>query len=361
MKRSTIAILSIILTAMTLSCQPMNRTADISDRVYALALQGDVKQAIAVLDSIPPRDLTKDLKKLRDDSHKRFIEGVDPEPPAGSDSGAVGLLRIFQGYWRNALMKTAPDSILEERLLADVSAYLKQQYPPAATLSVKKIQERIEPLYLGYLKSRGYHSTEPGKTGTLYDLLVWREEETKDYRIELPGGLQNVRVVFMDKFLTLGWEEFATFGTSYPGGWTKPNALYCVKAAYDTSSEDFRVSYLTHEAQHFADNACYPKLQQPDLEYRAKLAELSKTNEMKDRLIKRFIVNALDDSTQAHSFADHCLVRDLSRKVFSQEYVADPARWEKIKAPVINMAARELLKANSAALDQIKGVERLIR
>ena len=353
-----IFILSCIITGATLlNCHPKTQDNRM-ERINALALQGDVKQAIAVLDSIPAGELTKQQQRLLDATRKRFIEGDDPAPPAGSDSGAVGLLRIFQGYWRHALMKTAPDSVLDQKLMADVSAYLKQQYPPAAKLSVKQIQEQIEPLYLGYLTSRG---TEPGKTGNLYDLLVWREQEAKDYKIELPGGVQNVRVVFMDKFLTLGWEEFATFGVSYPGGWTKSDALYCVKSAYNTGSEDFRVSYLTHEAQHFADNARYPKLQQPDLEYRAKLAELCKTDQLKDRLIQDFIVNALDDSTQAHSFADHCLIRDLSRKLFQREYVSDAKQWHGIKPGAINAAAKELLEANSAELDKIKNVERYIR
>jgi hypothetical protein len=331
------------------------------DRIYAHALQGDVKQAIAALDSIPPRDLTKQHKQLRDEYHARFVAGENPDPPAGSDSGAVGLLRIFQGYWRNSLMKASPDLVLEERLMAEVSGYFKQHYPPAAKLSLKQIEEQIDTLYLGYLKSRGYHSTEPGKTGNLYDLLVWAEQEATDYKIELPGGIQNVRVVFMDKFLTLGWEEFATFGTSYPGGWTKSDALYCVKQAYEPDSEDFHVSYLTHEAQHFADNARYPRLQQPDLEYRAKLAELCKTDTLKDRLIKRFIVNALDDSTQAHSFADHCVIRDLSRKLFKSDYVTDLGLWKALKPGALNAAANELLLANSAALDKQKDIERYIR
>ncbi len=219
----------------------------------------------------------------------------------------------------------------------------------------------VSALYYRYLRSRGYHATGLGTTGNIVDMLVWAEQEAKDYRIELPGGVQNVRVVFMDKFLTLGWEEFATFGVSYPGGWTKSDALYCVKQAYDPGSEDFQVSYLTHEAQHFADNARYPKLQQPDLEYRAKLAELSKTKMLKDTLIKRFIVNALDDPTQAHSFADRCVIRDLSRKLFQQDCVNDPTLWQRIKPEALNAAARELLLANSAALDKARNTERYIR
>ena len=135
MKNPAVSFLGAILTVLCTSCDTMTKETDIADRVSAYALQGNVKQAIAVLDSIPATGLTKPLTKLRDDYHHRFIDGVDPEPPAGSDSGAVGLLRIFQHYWRDALMKTAPDSTLEKRLLSEVSLYLKKQYSPAATLS----------------------------------------------------------------------------------------------------------------------------------------------------------------------------------------------------------------------------------
>jgi hypothetical protein len=271
------------------------------------------------------------------------------------------MLRIFQGYWREALMKAAPDSALEKRLMDSLATYFRQNYPPAAALTMEQALGQLDTLYLGFLRSRGYKATELGTTGTLYDLLVWGQQEARDYTIELAGGPQRVRVVFMDKFLTLGWEEFATFGTSYPGGWTKPDALYCVRKAYDIGSEDFQVSYLTHEAQHFADNAKYTKLRQSDLEYRAKLSELSKTKKLKDRLIRRFIVNARDDPGLAHSFANHCLIRDLSRMVFQQDYVTEPLKWHDIKFPAVNAAARELLEANSAVLDTIKDVERFIK
>lgn len=360
-KNRRIVIISLVITMSAISCGMRHKQADIKQRTLALALQGDVKQAIALLDSVPFRQTLPTLWRYRRAYHRRFLGNQAPRPPRGADRGAVGVLRIYQRYWRDALMKTAPDSALEARTLAELAAYLRQQHPPAAGLSEQQAQDTIDTLYLGYLESRGYHATGIGKTGALYDMLAWASEEERDYRIELPGGIQDVKVVFMDRFLTLGWEEFATFGVAYPGGWTKPNALYCVKAAYDTNSEDFRVSYLTHEVQHFADNARYPKLQQPDLEYRAKLAELCKAEKSKDKLIRWFIANALDDSTQAHSFADHCLVRDLSRKLFRREYVADAQQWRGVASSAINEAARELLRANSAALDQRKDPERYLK
>jgi len=80
-----------------------------------------------------------------------------------------------------------------------------------------------------------------------------------------------VKVVLMTDFATLGWEEYATLGTYYPGGWATDDALYCVKDAYDLNSETFLVSYLAHESRHFSDYKLFDKkLSGAELEYRAK-------------------------------------------------------------------------------------------
>ena len=39
------------------------------------------------------------------------------------------------------------------------------------------------------------------------------------------------------------------------------------------------ISYLAHESRHFEDYQLFPKLKSADLEYRAKLTELSMANE----------------------------------------------------------------------------------
>ena len=79
----------------------------------------------------------------------------------------------------------------------------------------------------------------------------------------------------MEDFATLGWMEYATLGAHHPGGWTEEEGIYCVKKAYDVNSENFKISYLTHEARHFADKKLWPDLKSADLEYRAKLTELN--------------------------------------------------------------------------------------
>src|SRR4029077_9164441 len=62
---------------------------------------------------------------------------------------------------------------------------------------------------------------------------------------------------------------------THTDGWATAMTLYAVRSAYDIESESFRVSYLAHEAQHFADYGRFPKLARPEREYRAKLTELA--------------------------------------------------------------------------------------
>ena len=61
------------------------------------------------------------------------------------------------------------------------------------------------------------------------------------------------------------------------------------------SGEKFRVSLLGHEGQHFSDYKSFPRLLQTDLEYRAKLAELSKAKETIYKLLRNFKGSAKHD------------------------------------------------------------------
>ena len=87
------------------------------------------------------------------------------------------------------------------------------------------------------------------------------------------------------------------------GGWAKPDALYAVRASYDLASEEFYVSYLAHEGQHFADYARYPMLEQPELEYRAKLTEIALSTTTTATLLANFASLGGDSRDSPHAFA----------------------------------------------------------
>jgi hypothetical protein len=159
--------------------------------------------------------------------------------------------------------------------------------------------------------------------------------------------------VFMDDFITLGWEEFATLEMHYPGGWATPQELYCVKSAYDLKSELFLVSYLAHESRHFADYKLFPKLRSTDLEYRAKLTELSLAKTSLYQLIEFFIANANGRSENGHSVANYCVIRDLSKSLFNIEFEKDISKWKQLSPAVINKGAAEILRANTKTLQSM--------
>jgi hypothetical protein len=238
------------------------------------------------------------------------------------------------------------DKVFEDQLLV-----FFQTENRINTFTGKKINKKsIEPVYDDYIQSKGYHSTGFGKTGSLYDFLVWKSGLDTIYRVGLITDTVSVNVHFMSGFISLGWEEYATFGRSYPGGWTTTTTLFCVKDAYDLNSESFTVSYLSHEGQHFSDNRHFPHLMQRDLEYRAKLTELSYADKSIYSLIESFINNGRYDKDNAHPFADYCLIRDLSKIIFHTDPEKDPMKWKQIPKTDVNKAARGLFLQNTTQL-----------
>jgi hypothetical protein len=108
------------------------------------------------------------------------------------------------------------------------------------------------------------------------------------------------------------------------------DALYCVRDSYDLDRETFRVSYLKHEGKHFADYSRFPKLALPDLEYLAKLVGMAEADMITHGLLRFFMRNSTPNSDNSHAFANHRLVRDLSRMLFHKEHEEDPAAWDQV-------------------------------
>ena len=157
--------------------------------------------------------------------------------------------------------------------------------------------------------------------------------------------------MFIGDFVVRGWAHFATFGRSSAGGWATAKELYCLGDTYDQSTENFKVSYLKHEARHFADYKMFPKLEQTDLEYRAKLTELAFAKETLYRLIGRFAYRANDNQkSPPHSRANHAVIADLSKKLMGRPIVKSIDEWREFDSDRINAAARQLLNEHTARL-----------
>lgn len=328
----------ILLPAVTL-CQsgaklPVNQ-------LYIDGLNGDVQKILSVLDTAS--NLDPDDLLFKEKYEKRF-KLVSDTYEVTDDSAVQGIVNIYTAYWRSVLLRTMDLKKADALLKSSLIRFLKSEYPGS---DHRDFQASLK----SYLNRRGFYSNV-GRTGGFYDLFLWKNEVEQTYWVGLPGQEIDVRVVFIEEVKTMGWEDYATFGRYYPAGWAKSDRLYCVKKAYDIQSEKFLVSYLGHEAQHFADYKSYPKLGQTDLEYRAKLTELILSKTTTQELIKVFIERSKNDLLNPHGYVNFKVVSQLSTAIWGGDFVSDLQEWSALPATKIKDSARKLLLEHSGRLKE---------
>jgi hypothetical protein len=319
-------------------------------KIFAYCLDGDIRPALSLVDSAPAQRLSNKDLQFKKELESRFKFEQDGSDYLLSKRSSINpLLLIFHDYWRAGLLN--PRQNHDSDLTESVRKFLRNSFGSAAGLSADP--DSIEKYEKLYIEHSGFYTTGFGKTGKFIDLLVWKTQKDTIYSFAQGGDSTSVHVVFMDDFVTLGWEEFATLGRFYPGGWATPKELYCVKSAYDLKSELFLVSYLAHESRHFADYTLFPKLKSNDLEYRAKLTELSLAKSSLYQLIAFFAGNANRHSENGHSVANYFVIRDLSKSLFDTEFEGDINKWKQKSPGVINKAAADILQANTKTLQSM--------
>jgi len=296
--------------------------------VYDAALTGDMIEALARLDAIPETSLTDAQRDIAARIRDRFGDSP-PAIPHDLPPLASRILRAYRDYWRGVMLRKVSPADGEAALLRALNEIL----PPSPDLDAasEAAREAIE--------AEGVHALT-GITRPYYELMIWRRSAPTRYDVALPEQEVGVTVVFLEDFVSLGWAAYATGDRSHTGGWATTTELYAVRQAYDLESESFRVSYLAHEGQHFADYARFPKLDQPELEYRAKLTELAMSSATTKALLERFAARTGTDRGVPHYFAHHHLVRSLE---LGDGRLASP---DEIRA-----AARRALEESTRALD----------
>lgn len=313
--------------------------------IYAYGMDANVTPIFKLLnkDGLNAKDL-----KFKTTFEERF-KG-DADKTIGTPNSQIEtLISYFKSYWRKSLLD--PDQNFERELAGNVVPFLMKNYPPVRG---KKVTRDSLGFYLrDYILEQGVYTTkEVTYQGRLIDLMVWKKQIPEVYQVDLgKGEIQDVPVYFMEDFATLGWMEYATLGAHHPGGWTETEGIYCVKKAYDLTSENFRISYLAHEARHFADKPLWPDLKSADLEYRAKLTELSLAQDTLFNLITFFSENSNSESENGHQIANYFVIRDLSKKLFKTEVETELEKWKTVGVKKINKAAMQLLKKHTKALN----------
>ena len=211
-------------------------------------LRGDVRAAMAYLREFPEQ-AERYQKYASLFEQGRYLT-------YDADGELNELLLIYQTYYRDVFYLGLDPARAAEAMGTRFAEHFRLENSP----SIDEIEEgQVAPAFRG----RGLRFLG-GRTSGRYGPYIWRTEELRTYRVELPEGVQDYAVKFLDGFLSRSWLDYISFGETGTGGWSNGDGLiHCVKQVYDTESESFRVSLLKHEA-----------MTSEDLEYRAKLVEL---------------------------------------------------------------------------------------
>ena len=278
---------------------------DVLTTYYSHCLQANLKGGLRAIRQTKSSE-KKSAEILRRKILRRFIRKDEINRIHCSDRFVKAIIQAYRNYYKSVLLSPKKVSFYSKQLDSALREIAKSE---DIKINSNISRGSLEKILTREIKHRGYYSLF-GTISPFRSLLVWKNQKTKKFSVILPEGKQGVNVVFMEDFLELSWLHYATFGKYYVGGWAKKDALYCVKQAYKINSSKSLVHYLAHEAQHFADYKSFPKLQQVDLEYRAKLAELSLTDSP-NRFLKKLKLEAINDKHKPHSFAAYAILKSI--------------------------------------------------
>lgn len=313
-------------------------------RYVSMAIQGDLTEAAELFSaSGAPHDPV--LLSLGTQFKQRFYPADDPTEEAVRSSFADGVGRAYRDYWREGLLGPTSREQFEARLEDRLSDLLFLEY--GERVQGEDLFTSLRQAYrehgLGF-----FDSPDP----PLRDLFLWQNEEQRRYTVRLTDGVIDLEVRFLDGLLLQGWKDFASLGLATTTGWVENGLLYCVDWAYDRDSENFKVSYLKHEARHLADLQRWPALDSTELEYRAKLTELAFANRSMRRVLEDFSSKAAQNPASPHAMANWRVVKDVYKGVFGREMPVGFENWDELRTWKVHRVARRLLEESSRRIEE---------
>ena len=322
----------------------------ISDRFISLALQGDLVSASTLFERHIAEPGRMSDEALATQFQLRFIERDEDLSPNTGDEFADAVVRAYRQYWVRSLMQDLPGP--------EADAYLEVSLENALQVlgyeSPHKPSESVFTAVGSALQSRGFYYLDT-PAPPFRDLFLWRKQERNGYSVRLTDRTQKVNVVFISEIASLGWKHFATLGLVSTTGWVEDDTLYCVSWAYDRGSENFEISYLKHESRHLADFERFPGLESVELEYRAKLTELSFASISTRRLLDDFSKKSTLNPQSPHGMANYRVTRDMFLEMNGEQYpeqaVSGASPWQGARVRNVNLAARALLERNTQMLE----------
>lgn len=314
--------------------------------VYRNAVQGDMQSALPELRKLEAVQLSaKDAAMVRC-MLQRFDTSTRSDGVVDLSMGPARLLEAYRDYWYPLLLHRVPSETADAALLTRINDVLASN---ASGLSPDKDFEATDEAVKSYFEKSGLHALT-GFTAPFHELMIWREEEEVHYPVVLPEEKVDVTVVFLKNFASGGWLRYATCERVGAGGWATREKLYAVNDSYDRSTESFRVSYLAHEGQHFADYKKYPKLEQAELEYRAKLTELASSRQTTRELLRNFRGDATRGRDTPHAHAEYWVISGLQTRLFPKIARPDASAWSSVNVDDVRHAAQWLLHDSTQKL-----------
>lgn len=320
---------------------PPSRPAasDAVARATGAALQGDVAAALNILASRSEEVIGPADQKFASCMRARFAiaSARDIQATGGLRSDLNEILIAYREYWHAALTRPASRGASEARLAARLATLLA-----APGENLDQLEPRIQSRFAG----AGVHVLL-GQTGVLRELMIWKRITERNYDVALPGGRHTTHVKLLDEFVSLGWGDYATCGRRGAGGWATPAGLYAVVPRYASlEGEEFRVTFLGHETQHYADLERYPGMPAWRMEYRAKLVELAQAVTTRPKILGKFTEDQGDDTDSPHSYANRCVLRALAARL----QMSPGGNVASGNVADVQRAATEALSADTALL-----------
>jgi hypothetical protein len=278
---------------------------------------------------------------------QRFDTAARTDAAVDLPRGPARMLEAYRDYGHSQLLHQSGTDSADAVLLRRINEVLsEQQSTPASDREFEETDAAVKRLF----ENNTLHALT-GFTAPFHELMIWKENEEVHYPVQLPGGKVDVTVVFLKNFASGGWLRYATCDRIGAGGWADREKLYAVNDSYDRSTESFRVSYLEHEGQHFADYKHYPNLEQPELEYRAKLTELITSQQTTRELLEDFRGDAMQGRDSPHAHAEYWVLAGLATKLFPRAVQSlDALNWNAVKPEDVRQAARQLLRESTRKL-----------
>jgi hypothetical protein len=313
-------------------------------RAIGLATAADMPPAIEILNTLPAADLTPRRAAARQCILDRFARDTpDATGLAGLPAPGAAITLAYRRYWHEQLMHRATPEAAEARWLAELARALPPTGAPAVDREseVAAAEHRVE----AWAQANGLHALT-GLTRPFHELMLWRSEQVRREHVQLPESTVDVEVRLLDDFASLGWTAYATCDLAHTGGWADADAIHALVSDTRIDSDEYRASLLAHEGQHMSDHLRFPGLDQPDLEYRAKLTELWASRETTPKLLSAFVGGQKRDRALPHPFSDYWIVTRLRERLGT-------GNLDAVDPQLVRAAAATLLVEHSAAVTRL--------